>query len=253
LFGVAPDTDFGAEYKSGIKNLALRQKIKMFFIAQRNRGTTYIPARESERESFQEVIPFLRPSDQSEVFIVDDDPISTNPTTSLLISYSSIDKEILVSAIFEQSHHPDNDFDEEGKQTDSQTGHFFKRRRLGHHGEGEEIDFGIFFCDLVSRAGLEVLAVMEVFHLIDLDGSGTIDMKEFSSKCRVFAWLGLVCLLLLQFFLSLCVYFAYIVPFLDIYVIYMLDHSAGSVCTYLFSIIYLWSIVNVVMWSSQSL
>jgi hypothetical protein len=35
LSGVAPDTDFGAEYKSGIKNLALRQKIKMFFIANR--------------------------------------------------------------------------------------------------------------------------------------------------------------------------------------------------------------------------
>jgi hypothetical protein len=50
---------------------------------------------------------------------VDDDPISTNPTTSLLISCSSIDKEIVVSAIYEQSH-PDNDFDEEGKQTDRQ-------------------------------------------------------------------------------------------------------------------------------------
>jgi hypothetical protein len=81
------------------------------------------------------------------------------------------------------------------RQTDRQTGHFLKRRRLGHHGEGGEIDFGIFFCDLVSRAGLEVLAVLEVFHLIDLDGSGTIDMKEFSSKCRVFAYL-------LQSFLS---------------------------------------------------
>jgi hypothetical protein len=71
------------------------------------------------RESFQEVIPFLRPPDQSELSIVDDDPISTNPTTSLLISCSSIDKEILVPATYEQSH-PDNDFDEEGKQTDRQ-------------------------------------------------------------------------------------------------------------------------------------
>jgi hypothetical protein len=65
------------------------------------------------------VLPFLHPPDQSEVFIVDDDPISTNPTTSLLTSCSSIDTEILVSAIYEQSH-PDNDFDEEGKQTDRQ-------------------------------------------------------------------------------------------------------------------------------------
>jgi hypothetical protein len=59
------------------------------------------------------VLPFLRPPDQSEDFIVDDDPISTNPTTSLLISCSSIDKEILVSPIYEQSHHPDNDSDED--------------------------------------------------------------------------------------------------------------------------------------------
>jgi hypothetical protein len=51
----------------------------------------------------------------------------------------------------------------------------------------------------VSRAGLEVLAVPEVFHLIDLDGSGT--MREFSSKCRVFAWLGMFTCLL-QSFLS---------------------------------------------------
>jgi hypothetical protein len=84
------------------------------------------------------------------------------------------------------------------RQTDRQTGHFLKRRRLGHHGE-EEIDLDIFFCDLVSRAGLEVLAVLEVFHLFDLDGSGPIDMKEFSSKCRVFAWF--VCFCCSSFFL----------------------------------------------------
>jgi serine/threonine protein kinase len=52
LFGVAPDTDFGAEHKSGIKNLALRQKIKMFFIANRmEEHHKFLPER--ERESFQ--------------------------------------------------------------------------------------------------------------------------------------------------------------------------------------------------------
>jgi serine/threonine protein kinase len=175
LSGVAPDTDLGAEYENRIKNLALRQKIKTFFIANRIEEQ-----HKFLRESFREVLPFLRPpdqlevrpSDQSEVSIVDDDPISTNDFSARIMQL----KEILVSAIYEQSH-PNNDFEEEGKQM----GHS-KRRRLEHQGE---IDFGIF-CDLVSRAGLEVLAVPEVFNLFDLDGSGTIDMKEFLSKCRVF-------------------------------------------------------------------
>jgi hypothetical protein len=59
LFGVAPDTEFGAEYNSGIKNLALRQKIRMFFIANRiEEQHKFLPER--ERESFREVLPFLR-------------------------------------------------------------------------------------------------------------------------------------------------------------------------------------------------
>jgi serine/threonine protein kinase len=169
LSGVAPDTDLGAEYENRIKNLALRQKIKTFFIANRIEEQ-----HKFLRESFREVLPFLRHPDQSEVRPSDqsDDPISTNDFSARIMQL----KEILVPAIYEQSH-PDNDCDEEGKQM----GHS-KRRRLEYQGE---IDFGIF-CDLVSRAGLEVLAVPEVFNLFDLDGSGTIDMKEFLSKCRVF-------------------------------------------------------------------
>jgi serine/threonine protein kinase len=162
LSGVAPDTDFGADYVDRIKNLGLRQKIKKIFCANRIEDE-----HKFLRESFQEVLPFLRPPDQSEVSIVDDH-ISTNDFSARIMQL----KEILVSAIYQQSH-PDDDFDEEGRQM----GHS-KRRRLEHHGE---IDFGIF-CSLVSQAGLEVLAVPEVFQVFDTDGNGTIDMKEFLSK-----------------------------------------------------------------------
>jgi Ca2+-binding EF-hand superfamily protein len=108
------------------------------------------------------------------------------------------------------------------KRVNRQTCHFFKRRRLGHHREEEEIDFGIF-CDLVSQAGLEVLAVLEVFHLIDLDGSGTIDMKEFSSKYRVFACY------LQSFPFFLCIYCIH--SAIPGYIIYMFDRSVDSGCT----------------------
>lgn len=162
LTGTLPDTELGADYVDRIKNLGLRQKLKKIFCANQIEDEHRFL-----RESFQEVLPFLRPPDETDCSIVND-AVSTEDFYSRIMKL----KEVLVTAIYEQSQ-PDADFDDEGRSM----GHS-KRRRLEHHGE---IDFQIF-CNLVSGAGLEVLAVPEVFAVFDTNGDGAVDMKEFLGR-----------------------------------------------------------------------
>ena len=97
LSGTASEKDFGEEYVQRIKSLALRQKLKRIFCANQIEDEHRFL-----RESFQEVLPFLRPPNESETSIVDD-VISTSEFSSRLMKL----KEILVSAIYEQSQPQD--------------------------------------------------------------------------------------------------------------------------------------------------
>jgi Ca2+-binding EF-hand superfamily protein len=157
----ASETELGEEYNKRIKSLSLRQKLKRAFLAHNLHDHLTL------RESFQDALPFLKPPNESETSIAQDNSLAEEFNSRLLKL-----KEILVSAIFDSS-----DLQEDSEADDGQAsrGLVMKRRKLTHHGE---IDY-LAFCSLVETANLQILAAPEIFAIFDTDGSGTIDMKEF--------------------------------------------------------------------------
>jgi Ca2+-binding EF-hand superfamily protein len=151
----ASEVEFGDEYCKRIKSLSLKHKLKRAFLAHN------INDHLSLKESFKDALPFLKPPNESDASILDNNQFSEEFNSRLLKL-----KEILVSAIFDSS---------DLQEDDESNGLVNKRRKLSHHGE---IDY-LAFCSLVETANLEILAAPEIFQIFDTDGNGTIDMKEF--------------------------------------------------------------------------
>lgn len=155
----APDTVMGDEYTRRIKSIALKNKLKRFFLAH-----NITAEHQNLKESFQQALPFLRPISQTPFQSTNKEFIQQQQENSNEFHRRLLGlKEYLVSAIFNS---PETEIISEPTT---------KKRRLVHTGV---IDY-VTFCTIVNENGLDVLASPEIFSIFDTDQSGTIDMKEF--------------------------------------------------------------------------
>mmetsp|Transcript_1844 Transcript_1844/g.2926 ORF Transcript_1844/g.2926 Transcript_1844/m.2926 type:complete len:567 (+) Transcript_1844:64-1764(+) len=151
----APEKHLGEAYLHRIKHLALRGRLKKYFLAN---GAMEI--HKERKEGFQHVLPFLR--SRGSASDEDTQRVSADFSSRLLGL-----KELLVKEIY-RSAEEDGKVVGEEKSSDKNSVRLLRQGSLGY----EE------FCTLVKSAQLDILANSKVFAVFDCNGDGRVDVKE---------------------------------------------------------------------------
>ena len=146
--GGAPNVALGADYMARVKHLALRQKLKKFFVESNIVSTNQV-----RRQRLEEAIPLLASGDCKALF---------GQTVASFFSRLCTLKRVVLHAM--RSAPDEDDTEPPAKK---------KIRPCT-----DQLDYDTFV-NAMKQAELPELGCPQVFRIFDIDGSGSIDLKEF--------------------------------------------------------------------------
>jgi len=208
LVDQAPDDDLGEEYVTRIKQLALRQKLRTFFLDHKIASDNL-----NRRENLHKVLPFLRERGDSsldgDVNVEQSFNFKLHNLKQMIVKTVSRPQMSSPTPFHSKSspHHPaknshsnirearkGNLFSRRWSQEEVRTNvgkHEQVRRGLGEKSKSErngihedmdtaegEINYATFV-EILLQCGLPELANPAVFTIFDIGNSGTINIKEF--------------------------------------------------------------------------
>ena len=149
LIDEAPDKEFDRDYFTRIKHLALRNKMKAFFME-----SSLLEGNAKRRKSLRDAIPIFKQASSTQFEVLDQVDETARNDVEVFHSKMRVLKNKVVSSITEG----------------------------GHWGAGaggrKEIDYTAF-TNMLKECHLEELCSLHIFNIFDIGNTGTIDPREF--------------------------------------------------------------------------
>jgi serine/threonine protein kinase len=146
LVDEAPDTDFNPDYFTRIKHLALRTKMKAFFLE-----SSLMEGHKKRKHSLREALPIFKHASDAALLSPEIDEVEEDIRTEVeeFNSKMKVLKNMVVNSI-------------SGDVT----------------GDRKEIDYN-HFIEMLKACHLQELCSLQVFNIFDIGNTGTIDPREF--------------------------------------------------------------------------